>query len=309
MPPEVELEEEGPGFLVETAVQALNRVDDAMRLSKSLLKGGLRLATNPGRLTDVAEVGVTGALALGKLLLIPPDRRTSLRGRCGLAKRAVASEPLQLKDIMAVGKALGGTVNDVLLSSVTAGLRHYLETQEEPVEGVSIRALVPVYIKNPKEALEVDTSSGNGFGLVYLSLPVGVEDILERLKAVHENMQAIKRTPEAFVAYGILYGMGLIPPTLTRTISGLFGIKGTAVMTNVPGPRERLYFAGAQISRFMFWVPQPAGLAVGVSIMSYAGEVTVGLATDAAVIPKPEIILEGFHADFEELRQLAVQVS
>jgi WS/DGAT/MGAT family acyltransferase len=300
-------EEEESSLLVDTVVQALDRVDEAVSLSKSMLRKGLGLAAHPSRLAGVAEKGVGGALSLGKLLLIPPDRNTALRGRCTLAKRAVASDSLSLKELKEVGKVLGGTLNDVLLSAVTAGFRSYLLSKGERLEGANIRALVPVYILNGKEAPGCE-NPGNGFGLVYLSLPVGVEDSVERLKKVHENMQAIKHTPEAYVAYGILYGLGVIPTTVSRPIVSIFGIKGTAVMTNVPGPQEELFFSGAPIRRLMFWVPQPAGLAVGVSIISYAGQVTVGLATDAAVIPDPEIIMQAFHADYAEMRSLAAQV-
>ncbi len=118
-------------------------------------------------------------------------------------------------------------------------------------------------------------------------------------------MDAIKRTPEAPVAYGIMTGMGPTPPAVDRLIAKIFGLKGTAVMTNVAGPAEVRYMAGARISRLMFWVPQPAGLAVGLSIMSYAEQITVGLATDARVVPDPEAILRGFAEEYRVLERRA----
>jgi WS/DGAT/MGAT family acyltransferase len=294
-----------PDFLVDTIVQALDTFDGAVSRSKSLLRQGLDLARHPTRLAGLAGLGVSGALSLGKLLLIPPDPWTALKGRCTTAKRAVASQAIPLAEIKAVGKALGATINDVILSGVTGGFRRYLLEKGEHIEGASIRALVPVYLLKNGSA----GAQGNGFGLVYLPLPVGIDDPLERLKKLHENMDAIKHTPEAAVAYGILAGLGPVPGPVTRTIAGVFGLKGTAVMTNVPGPKERLYLAGSPIRRVLFWVPQPAGLAVGVSILSYAGEVSIGLATDARVVPDPELIMDGFCSDFETLRQLAQQVS
>ena len=300
-------EEEESDFLVDAVVRALDRVDDTVNFSRSVLRTGLGMLSNPSRLAGAMEAGLGGALSLGKLLLIPPDRKTALRGRCTLAKRAVASDPLPLQEIKAIGKKLGGTVNDVLLSTVTAGFRAYLLERGENLQDASIRALVPVYIRNGKEAAE--PCAGNGFGLVYLDLPVGIEDSVERLKKVHSSMLTIKRSPEAAVAYGILYGLGQVPTPMSRPIVGLFGLKGTAVITNVPGPKETLYFAGAPIRRLMFWVPQPAGLAVGVSIISYAGQVTLGLACDASVIPDPERILQASQADYEEMRALAAQAA
>jgi hypothetical protein len=77
-------------------------------------------------------------------------------------------------------------------------------------------------------------------------------------------------------------------------------------MTNVVGPKEVHHMAGKP-SAGSCSVPQPAGLAVGLSIISYAGEVTVGLATDASVVPDPGRIMTGFHAEFEELQRRAAE--
>jgi hypothetical protein len=84
----------------------------------------------------------------------------------------------------------------------------------------------------------------------------------------------------------------------------LFGSKATAVMTNVPGPRESLYLAGKRLRHIMFWVPQSGRLGLGISILSYAGEVCVGVATDAGLVPAPEAIVAGFEAEFDELMDL-----
>jgi hypothetical protein len=101
-----------------------------------------------------------------------------------------------------VGKALGATVNDVILSAVSGGFRRYLKECGQPVDGVDIRAIVPVYLRPGS-----DSKMGNGFGLTFLSLPVGVQDPVKRLKVLKERMDAIKSTPDAPVAYAILYGM------------------------------------------------------------------------------------------------------
>jgi hypothetical protein len=77
-------------------------------------------------------------------------------------------------------------------------------------------------------------------------------------------------------------------------------------MTNVPGPRETLYLAGQPIRGIMFWVPQPGRLGLGVSIISYAGQVLVGVATDAGLVPDPETIIAGFHAEFDQMKRAAL---
>jgi hypothetical protein len=85
----------------------------------------------------------------------------------------------------------------------------------------------------------------------------------------------------------------------------MFGAKATAVMTNVPGPRHPIYLAGSRLGGMMFWVPQSARLGMGVSIISYDGEVRLGVAVDAGLVPDPRRIIQGFHDEFEEMLNLA----
>ncbi|HEX2646422.1 MAG TPA: WS/DGAT domain-containing protein, partial [Candidatus Dormibacteraeota bacterium] len=76
-------------------------------------------------------------------------------------------------------------------------------------------------------------------------------------------------------------------------------------LTNVPGPREPLYLSGRQVSKVMFWVPQSGRLGIGISILSYAGGVMLGVATDEGLVPDPERIVDAFQAEFKALRQKA----
>ena len=74
--------------------------------------------------------------------------------------------------------------------------------------------------------------------------------------------------------------------------------------SNVPGPKEVRYFAGRPVKGLMFWVPQSGRLGLGVSILSYAGDVLVGIASDAGLTPDPESIVALVHNEFEELMEL-----
>jgi len=139
---------------------------------------------------------------------------------------------------------------------------------------------------------------------VFLSLPVGIDDPLDRLTELKSRMDKIKGTPEAIVAYGILNAIGIATIRIEDMVVNMFGEKATAVMTNVPGPRETRYFAGQPIKDIMFWVPQSGRLGLGVSIISYAGNVLVGIATDAGLTPDPESIVEAFHREFDDLMEL-----
>ena len=114
-------------------------------------------------------------------------------------------------------------------------------------------------------------------------------------------MDGLKGSLEAPVAFGILNAIGMSPQRIQDIVVSLFGLKATVVMTNVIGPREPIYLAGAPLEGMMFWVPQSGRLGMGVSILSYAGRVWMGVITDEGLVPDPERIIEGFHTEFDAL--------
>ena len=289
-----------PGLLTRLlipAVKAVITAGDTWKAAGSFVHEGMDTLVNPSRLFDLAKAGASSTKALGKLLLIGPDRKTLLRGGCGVPKRAAWSQFIPLDTIKNIGRLMNGTVNDVLLSAVTGALRRYLDAHGENTEGLNIRTIVPVNLRNPGD---VDLM-GNRFGLVFLSLPVGIQDPLRRLVVLKRRMDAIKDSPEAVVALGILSAIGMSPTQVENLIVAIFGMKGTAVMTNVPGPRQPLYLAGQCINTLMFWVPTPASLGVGVSIISYADQVMLGVATDEGLVPDPETVVAYFHEELDYL--------
>jgi len=144
---------------------------------------------------------------------------------------------------------------------------------------------------------------GNRFGLVFLSLPVGIADPLERIAEVRRRMRQLKRSAEPVVTYGILTAMGRSPKLVQQAVVKLIASKTTAVLTSVPGPQQPLYLAGRRIRDVFFWVPQAGRVGLGLSICSYAGQVRLGVATDAGLVPDPERIVEGFHEEFDDLRR------
>jgi len=85
----------------------------------------------------------------------------------------------------------------------------------------------------------------------------------------------------------------------------MFGAKATAVMTNVRGPAQTIYFAGVKIDTLMFWVPQSGRLGLGVSILSYNGHVRLGIAVDAGLVPDPGMIVTYFHQELDDLVSLS----
>jgi hypothetical protein len=186
---------------------------------------------------------------------------------------------------------------------MSGALRRYLQARGESVDGLNFRAIVPVDLRKPGTEEEL----GNKFGLVFLSLPVGIVDPEQRLRELRRRMDALKATLEAPVAYGIVSTIGRLPQAMQDIVVDIFGLKGTAVMTNVIGPGQQLYLAGAPLESLMFWVPQSGRLGLGVSILSYNGQVWLGTITDAGLVPDPDSIISAFHAEFAELLNQALK--
>lgn len=271
------------------------------RTAATLIEQYREMREDPSHVKELASLPPRSAAALARLLLLWPDPKTAFKGPLDIPKRAAWSAPIPLRDVKNVGRTLGGTVNDVLLTAMTGALRRYLLRRDQPVDGLNFRAVVPVNLRRPGTEHEL----GNKFGLVFLSLPVGIADPSERLVEVRRRMDALKDSMEAPVAFGILTTIGAAPEVVQDVVVNIFGLKGTAVMTNVIGPGIKLYMAGAPLEALMFWVPQSGRLGMGVSILSYAGQVWMGIITDQGLVPDPEAIITGFHDELDGLLALA----
>jgi diacylglycerol O-acyltransferase / wax synthase len=235
-----------------------------------------------------------------KLLLTPADAASAIKGDPHVSRRVSWTEPLDLKTIKRIAHDHDATVNDVLLAAVSGALRDYLQRRGGAV--AEIQAIVPFNLRPLDEP--VPRELGNRFGLVFLPLPVGVSGSYRRLMAVHRRMEEIKHSREAPVSYGILGAIGLTPLPVEQRIVDVFTGKGTAVMTNVPGPRRRVYFAGAPVKTVLVWAPTSGHIGMSVSIFSYRGSVTVGLLVDAMLIPDPETITGRLEDELDALAGL-----
>jgi hypothetical protein len=114
-------------------------------------------------------------------------------------------------------------------------------------------------------------------------------------------MTKLKTSPEALVTIGVLAGMGAAPGPLEDFTLAFFVTKVSGVVTNVPGPREPVYLAGREVTGVIGWVPRAGDLSFGVSIFSYHGTVTVGVAVDAGVMPDPEAWVAAFEDEMAAL--------
>jgi WS/DGAT/MGAT family acyltransferase len=207
------------------------------------------------------------------------------------------SEPLNLQEVKTVSRALGCTVNDVLMATVAGALGAYLRTEGFDTQGVSLRASVPVNLREADEA----TTLGNKFGLLFVELPVGVANPLQRAHTMHDTMQNLKGSQQPPLTLTVLGLLGMMPNVVQGPVLELFSRKGSLVASNVPGPQAPLYLCGQRITQMHFWVPQSGSIGVGVSILSYAGEVFFGLIADRACIAEPAQVVDRLGPEFERL--------
>ncbi len=229
--------------------------------------------------------------ALYKFVSMPADTATHVKGELQTIKKAAWSAPVPLADVKALAAKYKTTINDILLWLACGALRRYLTTTGEKPEGASsFRVSIPVNLRYGDDTV----MTGNQFGLVFLELPVGVENSQERLRLVQQRMNEIKASGEAWVAYGVLSLLGKMPLVVEQFVVKFLSSKCSAVVTNVPGPRRPLFLAGAKIEDIMFWVPKSGMLGVGISLISYNGGVRIGIASDAGRVPEPDLITRYF---------------
>ena len=255
-----------------------------------------------------AQKGIEASLDMAKVLLqvikdsaalalMPNDSPTRLKGTPGGSKKVAWCEPIPLEEVKAVGKALNCSINDVLLSCVAGALGEYLKSHGDDVKGQEIRAMVPVNLRPLDQAYKL----GNRFGLVPLVLPIGVDNPIERVYEVRRRMAALKGSYQPLLAFSLLAVAGLLIKPAQDMMLNVFAKKTTAVMTNVPGPRDKLKFCGSTLEQSMFWVPQSGDVGLGVSILSYGGGVQFGVITDSLLCPEPQRIIDEFVPEFAKL--------
>jgi diacylglycerol O-acyltransferase / wax synthase len=264
------------------------------------------LVAEPGTagqaLQGLAGKGMEIASDVATLVLMGRDTPTRFKGALGTRKAVAWAESLPLDEVKAIGKALGCSINDVLLSMAAGALRDYLIAKGDDVDGLEIRAIVPVNLRPFEQGRDL----GNHFGLVFLDVPVGIAHPLERLYEVRRRMLALKGSYQPVIALALLSAVGYGPRALQEQVTRMLGANASAVMTNVPGPQNALHFAGRRITGLEFWVPQSGGIGMGISILSYDGRIQFGVITDAGLVPDPARIVRAYGEEFDKLMWLTL---
>ena len=273
-------------------------LEHALAEGARLLEAGVHRLFHPDTAATVAlqASGMVGEFA--KVLALPDDPASPLRASLSGEKGVAWSEPLDLREVKTVSRALGCTVNDVLMATVAGTLGAYLREEHEfDTTGVVLRASVPVNLRAAEETMTL----GNKFGLMFVDLPVGVANPLQRAYAMHDTMRELKGSLQPQLTLTVLGTLGMLPAVAQGPAIELFSRKGSLVASNVPGPQTPLCICGQRISEMYFWVPQSGSIGVGVSILSYAGKVFFGLIADRACVAEPQRVVDRLGPEFEQL--------
>ena len=244
--------------------------------------------------------------ALAELIVrdtVHPAPRTSLNVPIGQARRyAVVRVPLT--EVKAIGRDLGGSVNDVILAACTTGLRHLLATRGEHLPLQGLRAMVPMNLRDASG----DLALGNRVTSLFVDLPVAEPVAHARLRAIHAETQRLKASGAAKGATTLMDLAALAPPIVihaalaqTQFSSRAFNV----TITNVPGPQRPLYAHGALLRELHPVVPLAAEHAVGIAIFSYNGLLSIGINADCEAMPDLAELAYGIEQGIEQLRALS----
>ena len=229
-----------------------------------------------------------------------PTTGSSLSGQIGRQRRYTWARAT-LNDVKKVKRELGGTVNDVVLASISGGFRALLLARGEQPGPHMVRSLVPVSVRAPGE----ENIYENRVSAVLADLPVHVADPVERLAAVRAELLALKaadeaKAGEALIALGRLTPFPLLPWPV-RLAFRLPQREIVTVTTNVPGPRQPLYGMGRKLLEIIPYVPIATTVRTGIAIFSYCGSVTFGITGDFAASPDLDVLARGIEDSLSEL--------
>ena len=279
----------------------LPRPPDAVRwtagIGQRAARAGAHAVLHP-RETLARSQAIVDLLVRDELIGAP---RSSLNQPIGATRRiaTVHAQREQLEDVRA---ALGGKLNDVVLCAATGGLRGLLLERGDDLPRQGLRAMVPVNIRQVGE----DGELGNKVSSMFVELPVAEADPRRRYELVRAASEQHKAGGQALATSAMVGLTELAPPALHVSLARMLYAKRlfNVTITNVPGPPRRLYSFGAPLTDIVPIVPLAADHALGIAVISYAGQMTFGLIVDRATVPDLDVLADAIADSLLELAAL-----
>jgi WS/DGAT/MGAT family acyltransferase len=264
----------------------------------TLVNLGQRTLQTPSRvLRQVTDV-VEGLLdVVGGGVLAPPsplNRKVGPNRRFGMTEAPVQT----FKDIK---NALGGTVNDVVLTTVAGALHRLFRSRREPTRDRSLRAMVPVSVRTEEE------SGGNRVSSIFVDLPIGPIGAKKRLALVRDKTKHLKESHYAVGAEFIMNVGMWAPPTIHAMAARLAARSRVInlVVSNVPGPQIPMYIGGARLLAQYPFMPIAESVGLSIAVTSLAGTMAFGVTADWDTLPDIDVLVEGIDESLAELRKAA----
>lgn len=242
------------------------------------------------------EPVVEAAAVVGRTLARRGTRPPGLDGALQGHRRLDWSEPLPLSPLRERAHAFDLTLNDLLLAALAGAIGDHLRSIGPVDAGTEVCVSIPVNLR-----ASADRTLGNHFGLVLLDLPAGEENATRRRILVGERMRRLKASMEARATLAALAAVGTFPPAAARFVVDRVASKSCAVVSNLPGPDHVLRFDGARLVRAMFLAPQTGDIGLGISILTYAGRVSLAVCADVGVLGEPSRVLRPFTHELKSL--------
>lgn len=257
---------------------------------------------HPGEAVRLAMETLRSFASAGARLM--PQGESSLNGGFGPHRRWTSAHS-SLAEVKAIRAALGGTVNDVVLSAITKGFRALLLGRSEEVDGRIVRTLVPVSVRAQSER----GAYNNRVSAVFVDLPIGLDDPVARLAEIRRQMDGVKESKDAIAGERLVDLAGFGPPMLLaagqRLASSLPQRSINTATTNVPGPQHPLYFAGRRLIESSPLIPLAGSIRIAIGIFSYDGGVHFGITGDYDTVADIDVLVHGIEDGIAELLQLA----
>jgi WS/DGAT/MGAT family acyltransferase len=275
-----------PELLVESLIERVTEPAEIARSARATLRGPKAAIERAAAVSRTLTTAAQTAPRAPWNVPISPHRRWE-------TARVPLAQAKAIKD------AAGTSLNDVVLAAVAGALRGFLEGREEPVDGLVLKAMIPVSVRDDSERMAL----GNRVSMMSADLPIGEPDALERLRLVHEHMEGVKASGEAVGADTLIQMTNYMPPTMLSLTARLI-VRQRAVnltITNIPGPQFPLYCQGARMLEAFPYVGIVDNQALTIAVLSYDGKLGFGITGDRDVLPDLRVIAEGIEAEFAAL--------
>ena len=301
--PEVEELDERPPFVPRPTPSAFELLQDAVKRGITAPIRAVRdFKQFADGVEDVREELANRGRAIKDLVAIGGTASsTPLNGEVG-PRRRVEWFDMPLEDLKAVRKAWGCTINDVVLTIVTGGVREYLLHRAVNPASTDFKLSAPVSVRTDAEKGQM----GNRVSSWTLAAPIAESDPRKQLDAIHAETQRLRETRQALGVDTIMSVASWAPSTLMSLGAQSVAVPTNLVVTNVPGPQQHLYCSGAKLRALYPQVPLMRNQGVGVALMSYAGLVCWGVNSDPELVPDVDVFVKKLRVAFERVREAAV---